>query len=241
MILLACFYHRQPEWPNPEASVGRLCDRKVGGQYLYEAKGQVCRLFNEEIGPAIERLLNDHKEDLERCECRPQHMAVCIRMLGPEPRRTQPVLIIASLGVKQRKKAKNLIQEYRVLANHPKILLKTIGELPAVPKGKRQQPMTVEIATRCESIHIAGSPPTACGAKLTIAPSGQATLGGVITLGGKFYGWTAAHLTRPFNLPLDDETDAGGELAFDADDDSISTSDYSDNGTHWLSSHHYLD
>jgi hypothetical protein len=209
-------------WPNPEASVGRICDKKVGGQSLYEAKGPVCRLFNEEIGPAIERLLNDHKEDLERCECKPQHMAVCMRMLGSEPHRTQPVLIVASVGAKQRKKAKKLIQEHRILENHPAVLLKTLGELPAIPKGKHQGSMTVQLPSRCENIYIAGSPQTACGAKLIIDPSGQATLGGVITLGGKFYGWTAAHPIRSVNLLPEDPINTSEELEFDDDSDTES-------------------
>jgi hypothetical protein len=215
---LFSIFHRQLPWPNPEASVGRICEEKVGGQTLYEAKGPVCHLFNNEIGPAIGRLLNDHKEDLERCECRPQHMGVYVRMIGSEPYRTQPVIIIASLGAKQRKKAKQLIQQYRILARYPEILLKTLEELPAIPKGKHHTSMISQIISTTEKIRIVGSPLSPCGAKLMVGPSAQATLGGVITLSRKFYGWTAAHPGLSINLPQD-LVDISGELAFDDDSD----------------------
>jgi len=119
---------------NPEQSVGAKCEKQFGGLNCYEATGRACEAFLE-IAPLIKDLLDRHKEDLEKGEQRPRAIAFAIFMLGTEPAGTQPTIVFASLSERQRKRAKSLVKEKNLLAKHPGIKMKTIEELPALPRG----------------------------------------------------------------------------------------------------------
>ena len=124
----------RPAWPNPEQSVGAKCERKIDNLDCYEANGRVAEIFDE-FAPLIKDLLDAHREDLEKGEQRPRAIAFGVFMIGSEPAQTQPTIVFASLSTLQRKRAKALVVEKKLLADHPNIRMKALSQLPALPRS----------------------------------------------------------------------------------------------------------
>ena len=95
------FRRSRPLWANPQDSVGRECTVLKNGSKCYIAIGPVADVFID-ILPAIQRLLNDHQEDIERGETRTRPVGLGMYMVGPEPIRTTPTLVVSSLSKRQR-------------------------------------------------------------------------------------------------------------------------------------------
>jgi hypothetical protein len=84
-------------------------------------------------------------------------------MLGTEPSQTQPTIVFASLSERQRKRAKSLVKEQNLLANHPSIKMKTIPRLPALPRGAPKAFESPTLSEPCSTSGICERPSGAEG------------------------------------------------------------------------------
>jgi hypothetical protein len=92
---------RRPKavWPNPEDSIGgEFLDWRLEGLRCFEAIGPACDAYVDVILPAIDKLLARNKEELEREETKFMSVGYGMFMIGIEPSKAKPTIIIVSLN-----------------------------------------------------------------------------------------------------------------------------------------------
>jgi hypothetical protein len=200
-------------WLNPQLSVGRKSQDRIGGKNCYEVEGKAFEVY-QIVAPVIAKLLNDSKDELERKGSKQCSIAFWMFMIGNSPETAEPFIIFASSNKYQRTLAKKLVEEAEVLLKHPEIRLQTISKMPAKPNASSTT--SVEDVLTPE-FNIIGEPTYLCGAALQCGNS-RATLGGIIWVGDQYYGITAYH--AGLELPIEKEKDVNSEdLDFDDSDD----------------------
>jgi hypothetical protein len=221
---------RKPQvlWARPEDSVGRQCEwLRVKGIKCYEAVGPACDAFKE-LKEALEKLLLDHKEDLEREIKKCSGVGFGLFMVGSEPSQTTPTIIISSLNKRQRRSVKNLIED-EVRTKLPAFQIKTLCEPPAVLTGDTSpEPMLHSVLASSlmsqfrEDTHGFVTTKISCGAAIRYGDA-LATLGGIISItkNGEsgLYATTTGHLAQFNQRNLEGFSTSNRELVFDDDSD----------------------
>lgn len=217
MTLTGFLKHKNSCWPDPEASIGREC-MNIQSYVCFEAKGPALDIFLK-LAPQIQVLLDDHRDGcFMGCEEQPRTISYHIWMVGHQRPKAKPTLIISSKSKSQRLAAKDLIRDSGLLDQFPGVQLKTLDKRPAVLQADYVNSF-MAVDRNDNTLYVIGTPTNPCGALLTLGSRRKATLGGVIIIGGQYYGMTALHRQHCEDQETESQDDDGKIIAFDDDSD----------------------
>jgi hypothetical protein len=208
---------RTGAWPEPEKSIGEL-RATIKGKKCWEAKGPALEAFNKVAYP-IQKLLDDRRDFLEEGEEIARPISYQIWMVGRNVESALPTIVFASKSKRSRTKATIIVKENDILAEFPGIAVKALSAIPAVPKADIGNHSQHPQETDEDDVSTIGYPQHACGAPIIVGGERKATLGGVLLIGGGWYGITANHarfgdIEEPSNL-----SEGSREVSFDDDSD----------------------
>ena len=191
---------------------------KIQSYVCFEAKGPALDIFLK-LAPQIQTLLDEHRDDcLSGCSSQPRTISYHIWMVGHQRAKVKPTLIISSKSKPQRSAAKTLIRNSGLLDQFPGVQLKTLERRPAVLQANYVDSLMV-VGRSDNTLYIIGTPTNPCGAPLILGSRRKATLGGVITIGGQYYGMTALHRQQGEDQETESQ-DTETTVAFDDDSDT---------------------
>lgn len=210
-------FNSKRSWPNPELSIGRQCS-DVGSLHCWEVVGPALEVM-EKVAKPIADLLDRNLERIVEREDKPRAISFNIWMVGPEPELSEPTLVLASRSLHQRRFAKALIKESKLLDEHNGVKIKTLEKMPAVYRS-RQDVMKEHERICFDEIYQINGVPVACGAPISLGGSKRATLGGIVKIGNSYYGLTAQHSRYTFVQEPEQPQTACGSISFDEDSDA---------------------
>jgi hypothetical protein len=147
-------------------------------------------------------------------------------MVGREPKTTTTTIFFTTCkSSAYRAKLVLLFEKHNVLADFPGIALKSMDRTPVQPMdsgcNQLRQQLYGDIHSLEEKIIYwrAGSM-NPCGSSIFVGNNHEATLGGILTLNGTYYG--LVHPRKDRNRSLENLVGEDGKFAFDDDSDNTS-------------------
>jgi hypothetical protein len=219
---------RTAAWEDPDKSIGRK-STVIKGKTVWEATGPAAEIFENKLFGIIDKLLQDHKEDLQSGETISRTVSFHMWMVGKEPQTARPTVIFACKSSAYRTKVIRLLKKQNVLADFPGMALKSMDRMPAQPMGGRQNQHGQHIhgdiyGFEEKIVYLRAGCTNASGSSIFIGKNHEATLGGTLFINGTYYGLTSLHPRKNRNSSLESLVGENGELAFDDDSDTTSTS-----------------
>jgi hypothetical protein len=219
---------RTAAWEDPDKSIGRK-SAVIKGKTVWEATGPAAEIFENKLFGIIDKLLQDHKEDLQSGETISRTVSFHMWMVGREPHTARPTIIFTCKSSTYRAKVIRLLEKHNVLADFPGMALKSMDRMPAQPMGREcnqhHQQLRGDIHGLEEKIiYLRAGSTNTCGSSIFVGNNHEATLGGVLLINGTYYGLTSLHLRKDRNSSLESLVGDDGKLAFDDDSDTTSTS-----------------
>ena len=169
----------------------------------------------------IKEMLDKHQETLEQGEPKPRAVSFYMWMIGCAVNAANPTIVFSSKSSRQRKYAKILLKESKLLDGYPGIKIKTLDKAPAIYQaaGFNLDLDSEEVSN--DGIYMVDDSRGVCGSLVAFGNSRLATMGGVILIDNVHYGISAQHarfdyirerqnLTRePADVPcFDDDSDS---------------------------------
>ena len=188
----------------------------ISGQSCWLVAGPALDLYRS-LEPKINDLLERHKELIEQGEVKPRMTSWNMLMIGTSGETAQPTIVFASRSRRQRQYAKALLKDSDLLAECPSVRIKTMEKSPAELRAAYSidsQQNSDKDEHGLYLVHDAGEP---SGSLISIERRRLATLGGVVKLNDKQFGFTAQHASQVADeeeSPVDT-----GVCAFDDDSD----------------------
>ena len=212
--LPSIFENRKPTWPNPRNSVGSQC-LSVDGLQCWQATGPALEAIQKLARP-IKDLLDKHQELLEQGEPKPRPIAFHMWMIGKNADVAQPTIVFSSKSKRQRKYAKALLNDSKLLDEYPGVAIKTLDKMPAVPRSAQG----ANPASSANCGHVIGGSHGLCGSLVAFGQTGITTMGGVIFINGVEYGMSAQHARFETTQDLEENESDDETPCFDDDSDS---------------------
>ncbi|KAL2039882.1 hypothetical protein N7G274_007285 [Stereocaulon virgatum] len=120
----------KPTWPNPRDSLGSPC-LSVDRLQCWQATGPALEAIQKLVRP-IKDLLDKHQELLEQGESKPRAIAFQMWMIGINADVAQSTVVFNSKSKRQRKYAKALLKDSKLLDEYPGVTIKSLDKMPAV-------------------------------------------------------------------------------------------------------------
>lgn len=199
----------------------------IRGTQCWEALGPAGDAMKE-LYPHIKHLLENNQELLEQGEEKPRIIGFNLWMEGNSPGTSQPVIVFSSKSCGQRTRAKMLLKQSGLLNGYPGIKIKTLDRMPAIYRthwheqervGMYPRPQNTLTTPEDSFVFIHGDHDVACGASISFRNIRPATLAGLISVNGVYYGLTAQHGRFKPREALGPVARSDEILAFDEDSD----------------------
>ncbi len=211
---------RRP-WPDPHLSVGEKCVI-VSGLRCWEVTGPALDLMND-IGDSVKELLQNNTDLMQQGEDKATTMSFDMWMVGHDVESSVPTIVFSSKSRRQRKFAKALLQDSRILEDHPEVSIRTQEKTPAVFRSKDRPKNLAHERTIDTDVYLVDPRDGPCGALLSIGHDRSTTMSGVVKLGDRYHAIVAQHaFLEVGSEPLDSD---GNRHCFDFDEDSDFESD----------------
>lgn len=208
----------KPSWPQPELSIGRELEALDSAHRCWDIKGPVLELATR-IYAAVQKELDLRADYLVQRERIRKPVLFRMYMTGRRQEEANPTLLFSCSREQPRKRAKEVVKESGILRDHPTVRLAHRKRLPQAPTPFRilVGPMN-KIATGGSElfgeVYCISPVDRTCGVPVFMRRRDgsfrKATIGGIVQLGGTYYGLTVAHTF----------VDDGSESGADSDDDS---------------------
>lgn len=213
-------------WANPELSVGRkiiVIKRKT----VWEATGPALERFENELSKSIINLLHTHKEQLESKDEFRRTVSFNLWMVGKECTTAVPTVIFTSRSAPLREAVVKLIKEHNILADFLGFKLKSMDRQPAIPMGFDINGSDANLGEYFSDersvIYARGSLHDVCGAVVSVGGTYDTTLGGVLVIGGEYYGFIALHGGEDMAEDSESIICREDDLKFDDDESDITS------------------
>lgn len=227
------FDSKKQLWPDPEKSVGNPCVMVFKGTQCWEAVGLAGDAMKD-LCPRIKELLENSQELLEEGEEKPRGIGFNMWMEGKDPATSQPIIVFSSKSRRQRTCAKSLLKQSQILQRYPGIKVKTLDRMPAAYRMDSSGDDCCSDQGTHNKISVYSGDCFACGASINFAipahakgpkRSRRATLAGLVSIDGLYYGLTAQHTRFVIQEDLAFASEEHEILAFDEDSDETDHDD----------------
>ena len=223
------FDNKNPAWPDPEQSIGKEC-LSIGDLRCWLPIGPALTAF-EVLAKDLQKLLDDHKDDLKQGEPKPRGMSFKMLMTGSKPESSNPTIVFSSKSLRQRAFAKALLKDSKLLDQYPGVKIKTWDRMPAIYRAGSQEPDTIDTTediiddvhnddSEEEAVYMVDKSRGSCGALIAFGHSRLATMGGTLLINGTHYGISAQHGRYKFLGEPDDAANEDNPLCFDDDSET---------------------
>ncbi|KAH0543167.1 hypothetical protein FGG08_002512 [Glutinoglossum americanum] len=235
----------RPQWPEPGRSAGERYRDLGRGKCCWAAIGPAGEIA-ERVCKDIKAVFEQREEHLREGEKEKNNLGFGVYMIGRTKEKARPTVIVYCLSPNIRKKAIALIKEKVQLdvcirigsIPHAPVLVARQGEMIET----RHEPLgTLEPADKdARTVLLLDEFANPCGAPIsTRAPTSglssdprSATMGGVLSIGGEYYGLTVQHIISDDFRPDDPPGGNGDQLILEVDsefdDEDLGDSDTSE-------------
>ena len=168
---------------------------ELGGRSRWCLAGLALSIWQDDLQGRIDELIVENEGEIYKsCSIRDTSMASHCWMLGSDQHRAFPTVVLFCNTSDILKRAMRLVLRHRILKPKGFALKGSLAcdlRLLTMSVGKRRSVRLVHI----DGKSLGGSLRTLCGAEIFVQGSDRpATLGGVINVGGTYYGLTVAHV-----------------------------------------------
>ena len=212
-VLLTPGPEKKTTWPNPEASIG-LRSINIDGRQCWEVRGPALAAM-ESLSGKVTNLLNSNQELPNKSDPKACTVSFNMWMIGYEPKSAEPTVVFSSRSASQRAAAKTLLKDSKLLDPYPGVKIKTLDRIPAVYHVKDFSRANFDENME-NDIFVMDSTRGPCGSSITVGDQRHATLGGIITINGLYYGVSAQHIR--YKIQVEDGESV--PLRFDEDSDT---------------------
>lgn len=207
-------------WPDPTKSTGRECP-KTKGPRCWEVIGPALQIWNN-LSIPIKELLDKNQESLEQGELKPSAISFHMWMVGSTATAANPTVVFSSKSPRQRRFAKALLKESKLLDNYPPgIKIMTLDKAPAIYQAANANGDVDDENVSDNGIYMVDDSRGACGSLVAFGSSRLATMGGVILIDGVHYGISVQHARFDYARERQPLTNEPADVpCFDDDSDS---------------------
>lgn len=201
----------------------------ISGLHCWEVTGPALDLMNK-IGDSIKELLQNHMELMQQGEGKASTMSFDMWMVGQDIESSAPTIVFSSRSRRQRKFAKALLQESRILEDHPGVRIRTQEKTPAVFRTNSRPETSATTRTIDTDVYLVNARHGSCGALLCASQGRPFTMSGVVKLAGQYHAIVPQHAlldNEPVHLDSVRHTacfDIDDDTGFDSEDDVDLTS-----------------
>ena len=135
------FEGRKEIWPNAALSVSQPDEPSMRLSRLkyWEVTGPALKIFDG-LRLDIQTLLDNHRDHIAQGEAKPRRVSFNMFMVGTSPESSSPVIAFISKSSRQRRYAKALLKDSKLLKDHPSIGIKMLNKEPALPQANFSHP-----------------------------------------------------------------------------------------------------
>lgn len=205
--------------PAPTSGLGLLRSKRGVLDHFQKASGE------------IKQLLNDHKDELEKCLCTVAAVSLEVFMVAkiksrfflsfftgtPDDillrRQTKPALAIVSSNKTYCKRALEILKRHNVLNHLPGFTLLAFHRDPAASMAKSE--FSSKAASKAQQSPRNSTLVAAECIQLLFSNNNLATLGGIVTIQGSLYGMTACHAEGRHTIATADGDDTCSDFSDD--------------------------
>ncbi|PMD31781.1 hypothetical protein L207DRAFT_640596 [Hyaloscypha variabilis F] len=232
---LSDILHLGPRLADPKSCCGELYCTFGNGDNCWEATNEVQRIYNVSMRCRIDEILKDTQEFWAQSAKCTHFFCHSIYMVGSEKEKSKPVIFFCCKNASLRIKARNAVKEHLDMSEYPSF---RFGHAPVPPGPTTPLRLATGKGAVGEShlstfrtVFLKRPVKALCGVQVIIeaVPVGrhwvEATVGGVISLEGKYFGLTVAHgLVDDLTSPEEMEEERDWLFEYDSiDDDNISS------------------
>ncbi|TVY57858.1 hypothetical protein LCER1_G002106 [Lachnellula cervina] len=181
------------QWPQPELSLGApYGSLNILARYkFWEIKNN--SPAHNTWRAVSEQIINLIEDRFETLDAQDTDLMVEMFMIAGEKAKPTPIVLFRSQSKIARQRAIKLVHERSLLASHPGVMMADCSMLPRplVTEGVSGMPALLPGVYSSDALRH-------CGASVIISRGqagslSEATLGGILCIGGLFYGMTTAH------------------------------------------------
>lgn len=189
---------------------------KISGQSCWLVAGPALELYRS-LEQQINDLLERHKELIEQGESKPSMTSWNMWMIGNDAETAQPTIVFASKSRRQRQCAKAFLKDSKILDETPYVRIKTLAKSPAELRCAQSSDSSLTEGDSNEGVFLVNESDELSGSLIAVDDKNLATLGGIVKLKNRCYGFTAYHASIDFCE--DEDAIVTNSCTFDDDSD----------------------